>query len=208
MIRLRNITYGLLAVGAVTALYRKYADTSHSAPARFIDAAMLQSLAEIEAARLALERSANDNIQEFAHRMIEDHTAINHELEQLASSRGYHIASAESLAPKARDTLLNLRSVQSFDQAYAEHQITGHRKAIELYRRGTRLDDFDIGNFARTTQREMEHHLAIAEQLADALSAGMAPATAADATTTAEVDSGLSSGSPQQNRGDATNPHH
>lgn len=208
MIRLRNLTYGLLAVGAMTALYRKYADTSHSAPARFIDAAMLQSLAEIEAARLALERSANDKLQEFARQMIEDHTAINQELEQLASSRDYHIAGAHSLTSKARDTLLNLRSVQSFDQAYAEHQITGHRKAIELYRRGARLDDFDIGNFARTTQRQLEHHLAMAEQLADALSAGMAPATAADAAATAEVDSGLSSGSPQQNRGDATNPHH
>lgn len=208
MIRLRNLTYGLLAIGAMTALYRKYADTSHSAPARFIDAAMLQSLAEIEAARLALERSADDKLQEFARQMIEDHTAINQELEQLASSGDYHIAGADSLTPKARDTLLNLRSVQSFDQAYAEHQITGHRNAIELYRRGTRLDDFDIGNFARTTQRKMEHHLAMAEQLADALSAGVAPATAADAAATAEVDSGLSSGSPQQNRGDATNPHH
>ncbi|TKA91668.1 MULTISPECIES: DUF4142 domain-containing protein [Halopseudomonas] len=208
MIRLRNLTYGLLAVGAVTALYRKYADTSQSAPVRFIDAAMLQGLAEIEAARLALERTGNDKVKEFARQMIEDHTAINRELEQLGNSRGYPVAGTDSLAPKARDTLLNLRSVQSFDQAYAEHQITAHRKAIDLYRRGTRLDDFDISNFARATQSKMEHHLAMTEQLADELSAGMAPATAADAAATAEVDSGLSSGSPQQNRGDAANPHH
>ena len=208
MIRLRNLTYGLLAFGAAAALYRKYTDSQQSAPTLFIDAAMLQSLAEIEAAHLALERSANDKIQGFARQMIEDHTAINQELEQLASNGGYHITGADSLTPKARDALLNLRSVQSFDQAYAEHQITGHRKAIDLYQRGTRLDDFDIGNFARATQRKMEHHLAMAEQLADALSADLAPATAADAAATAEVDSGLSSGSPQQNRGDATNPHH
>jgi len=71
MIRLRNLTYGLLAVGAVTALYRKYADTSQTAPVRFIDAAMLQGLAEIEAARLALERTGNDKVKEFARQMID-----------------------------------------------------------------------------------------------------------------------------------------
>lgn len=211
MIRLRNLTYGLLAFGAAAALYRKYTETQHAAPARFIDEAMLQSLGEIEAARLALERTNNEQVRIFARQMIDDHTALNGELERLASNGGYRIAGAGSLTAKARETLANLKSSRSFDRAYAEHQITSHRQAIDLYRRGTRLDDFDIGNFSRTTLDKMQHHLVMAEQLAEAVNSGLAPATPADAAATAEVDAneaGLSSGSPQQNRGNATNPHH
>ncbi|SDS06099.1 Predicted outer membrane protein [Halopseudomonas litoralis] len=211
MSTLRNLTCGLLAVGAATVLYRKFSGGHHSVPVMFIDDAMLQSLGIIEAARLAQERTRNDKVKNFAQKMIEDHMAINRELQQLAASRGYQVAGEDALAPKARNTLLNLKAVQSFDLAYAEHQITAHRKAISLYRRGVRIDDFDVSNFVRKALREMEHHLAMAERLADTVNADLAPATAADAAATAEVsanESGLSSGSPQQNRGDATNPHH
>src|SRR5690606_27645792 len=176
MSTLRTLTCGLLAVGAATVLYRKFSGGHHSVPVMCIDDAMLQSLAIIEAARLAQQRTRNDKVKNFAQKMIEDHMAINRELQQLAASRGYQVAGEDALLPPARNTLQDLKAVQSFDLAYAEHQVTAHRKAISLYRRGVRIDDFDVSNFVRKALREMEHHLAMAERLADTVNAGLAPA--------------------------------
>jgi putative membrane protein len=59
-----------------------------SADQKFMMTAAMGGMAEVEMARLALEKSSSDAVKQYAQKMIDDHTAANNELMQVASTKG------------------------------------------------------------------------------------------------------------------------
>lgn len=165
MSKLRMLTMGVVTLGTALALYRKMAEEKTQAPAKFIDAIAEKGIAEIEAAKLALEKSSSTEVKAFAYEMIDDHTALNKDLRQLARNKGYEMPQEVDMVSKAKELLLGLREETDFDKAYAAHQIQAHEQAISVTRKATQLDDFDVSNFANKATRKLEHHLKMARDL-------------------------------------------
>lgn len=168
-------------------------------------------------------------VKSFAYKMIEEHLEINKELRQLAREKGHELDEETDLINLARSRLLSLREADAFDTAYADHQVAAHEQLVAIFQQGTQLDDFDVSNFARNTLTKLEHHLKMARSLTKNLqehpthrldSAAASPASttsqaapkpAPQTSSTPQVESAtaaVSSGTPQQNRGDAANPKH
>lgn len=87
---------------------------------------------EIEQARLALSKSSNRAVREFAQRMITDHTAANQQLEmvlQELNMRPVADPTSQQLMSSGRQTLesLGARSGEDFDRTYMETQVSIHR---------------------------------------------------------------------------------
>ena len=91
--------------------------------------------AEIDTSRLALARSQDQAIREYAQRMIDEHTRANEVLTQQASEQGFELPS-ERVDPfdQAIAAQLSQLSGAEFDQAYVGVQANAHLKAIALYR--------------------------------------------------------------------------
>lgn len=91
--------------------------------------------AEIQTSQMALERSQNQEIRQYAQRMISEHTLANEDLAEQANQLGITLP-AEPVDPlnQAIAARLSELSGTEFDQAYMGAQANAHLRAIALYR--------------------------------------------------------------------------
>lgn len=137
----------------------------------FIEEASAKGIAEVEAGKLALQKSSSVEVKTFAQKIIEDHTAANNELAALAKSKNLKIATDAELLNKAKAFALKQRDGESFDAAYANNQVSAHEKAIELFQKAAKSDDADIRAYAAKALPTLETHLHEAHELAASASA-------------------------------------
>jgi len=137
----------------------------------FVEDASAAGIAEIEAGKLALQKSSSSAVKVFAQKMIDDHTAANKELAAVAKSKKLEVSTDAELMNKAKAFALKQRDGESFDVAYANNQVAAHEKAIELFQKGAKSDDADIRAFAAGAIPKLETHLHEAHELAASTSA-------------------------------------
>lgn len=135
----------------------------------FVEDASAKNIAEIEAGKLALDKSTYPAVRAFAQKMINDHSANNTELRSLATRKKVELADDAELTSKAKAALLKQYDGESFDVAYANNQVTAHRNAIEFYKDAAKSKDADVRTFAVATLPKIQHHLKDAETLVSEL---------------------------------------
>lgn len=91
--------------------------------------------AEIRQAQLALSRSRNPMVRGYAQHIINDHTALNNALLQVASAQGIQPMAgrmAMRMQGNAQQTYNRLAALNgpAFDRAYMDAQIAMHRRVI------------------------------------------------------------------------------
>jgi putative membrane protein len=87
---------------------------------------------DVEAAKLALQKSKTKSVREFASEMVRDHEAVNEKA--LALVKKLHVtpeqnATSESLTKQAAATHAKLEKLhgKAFDQAYAANEVAYHK---------------------------------------------------------------------------------
>lgn len=98
----------------------------------FYEAFMQGGIAEIDAANLALQKSSNAMVKEFAAMMIKDHTSANERVKALAASQRTTLPSSASAADRAVQAKLTSLSPRIFDQFYIRSQIYAHEQLLDL----------------------------------------------------------------------------
>ena len=137
---------------------------------QFVQDASQAGATEIAASKLALQRSNNPRIKQFAQQMIADHTKLARNLDVIASEKGLG-------APPGADAALlgKLQTLQGadFDQAFVEQvAVGGHRKAVELFQKESQSGQNEqLKSAAAHALPVIKHHLAMAQQLAAATKA-------------------------------------
>lgn len=131
----------------------------------FVDEASAKGIAEIETSRIALQKSTSAEVRAFAQQMIDDHTKANEELMQIAKNKNLEVATESEMKNKVKSYILKQREGESFDEAYANNQVTAHKEAIELFKSGLNTGDEDINAYAKRTLPKLEQHLKVAEAL-------------------------------------------
>lgn len=131
----------------------------------FVEEASAKSLAEIETAKIALNKSTSSQVKEFARKMVDAHTAANRELAAIARDKNLETADDVELMNKAKALILRQREGESFDVAYANNQVSGHEQTVELFRKATRSKDREIKSYAEKMLPKLETHLQMARDL-------------------------------------------
>lgn len=131
----------------------------------FVDEVSAKGIAEVESAKLALEKSTATDVQAFAQKMITDHTSANMELAGIASRKNLEVSDEAELTTKAKKFVLEQRDGESFDEAYAKNQVKAHEDTIKLFQRAAVSDDAEIATFAKQTLPKLQHHLKLAKEL-------------------------------------------
>jgi putative membrane protein len=160
----RSILFLALS-GASTAALAADAEATPPAPSVFVKKAALDGMTEVEAGKVALSKSQDPAIREFAQRMVKDHGKANSELESLAANKG--LSAPKQLDPDHKEMLdaLKTKNGKDFDQAYAEHMNMDHSKAIALFESAAGSSDPDLAQFAKKTLPTLKEHKAMAQKL-------------------------------------------
>lgn len=120
---------------------------------------------EIAAANLAINKTTNNDVKNFASFMITEHTDNLDKTESLSSKLGIKItdnAVATTLKNKGVQELASLNKLQgkAFDKAYIGAMVTGHQEALNLV--NTLIEKASnplIKQLLEKTKLHVEHHL-------------------------------------------------
>lgn len=140
---------------------------------QFIIDAAYGGVAEVQLGQLALQRSTNPEVKQFAQQMIRDHTQANNELMRIAQQKG--VMPPTTPGPRYEAAMMRLREMSgaSFDRAYLnEGGVNGHLESEAVYRRQAALgQDPDLRAFAAKTLPIVQGHLQMGQAMTGGSSA-------------------------------------
>jgi putative membrane protein len=129
----------------------------------FMVKAGADGMAEVELGQLAQRKAADRRVRDFARRMVARHGKANDELRALARSKGVSLPSAPDQEQHAHAEKMRDLAGAAFDEAYMEHMVAEHEKAVELFTRISRdAKDPDVKAFATRTLPALREHLRLA----------------------------------------------
>lgn len=136
--------------------------------ADFVTETAAAGMFEVEAGKLASQQATTADVKNFAQKMVNDHTAANNELMQMASS--LNIAVPQSLPEDQRERLDKLREKQGldFDKEYMNMMDDDHRKSVNRFENAAEdAESADLKNWASQKLPTLREHHQTAEQIRD-----------------------------------------
>jgi len=126
----------------------------------FIIAAATGGMAEVSLGKLALEKSNNATIKEFANTMVKDHGKANEELKQLASAKQISLPLTLGGVELQNYDRLAAKKSNQFDVAYVEQMVKDHNNTIALFEQAEKtVLDNSIKQFIIKTLPVLHQHL-------------------------------------------------
>ncbi len=132
----------------------------------FIAQALQDSLVEVELCELALQKTSNEDIKMFAQRMIDEHSQIGRDIEQLARKKQFDLPKDASADDDAKMEELAGLSDQDFDRKFIEHNVRNHQKDIKIFQHYAQQEtDAEIKAFAEKGEKMLSQHLNMAKDI-------------------------------------------
>lgn len=132
----------------------------------FMTKAASAGMYEVQAGQLALQKSSDPAIKNFAQRMVDDHTKANSELTALAGKKNVTVPTALIKSDQSMLDKLEKKSGPEFDKAYRKQMVATHKKAVSLFDNESRNGkDADVKAWAAQTLPKLQEHGGMAEAL-------------------------------------------
>ena len=127
----------------------------------------MANMSEIEAGRMAQNKTQSDQVKNFAQQMIDDHTKALTEVQQLAQTKGVTLPTELDRQHRAKADKLKGLSGEQFDRSYmAQSGVAEHKKTHSMLRQAQdRAKDPDIKALAARLVPTVDQHLNSAQQL-------------------------------------------
>jgi putative membrane protein len=144
------------------------------------------NIAEINTAKLAEEKTKNDQVKTLAKKMMDDHTKALDELKQLAQLKGMTLPTEPDRQQKMVETRLTSLSGEKFDKQYVEQVAERAHKGEHklLLQAGAKAQDMELKNYATKTLAVIESHQQLVKDTTRSIESG----------SHGKSDSGASSG--------------
>lgn len=136
----------------------------------FMTTAASNGMFEVQASQLAMERSNNAQIDEYAQMMVNDHQKANDQLKQLAQQK--NVMLPDSLGENMMGHMQDLRDAQAneLDMTYLNKMEETHQSAVDLFESAANdIQDPEVQNFASTTLPTLQQHLDRVKQLKETM---------------------------------------
>lgn len=136
----------------------------------FITAAATSDMYEVTAGKIALQRARSPDVKAFAQKMVDAHTATTEKLKSILASNNIKVTPPAQVDNRRQGMLDDLRGAKAadFDHRYIAQQIAAHKEADILFRGYAKDgDNAAIKDFASKTDKDINMHLSMAQQLND-----------------------------------------
>ena len=155
--------------------------TQAAAPAfdtQFISQAAQSNNAEIQTSQLALQRATSSEVKQYAQQMIDEHTAANQQLAQIARQYGVTLPTTPPPTEAAAAQRLAELSGVAFDRAYLEAQVNAHQKTATMFQSALpQLTEAPVRSYASALLPRVTEHLEMASTMSNAYNARQDGAT-------------------------------
>jgi putative membrane protein len=132
----------------------------------FFEKVAKASMDEVQASRVAAERTTNPDVKRLAQMIVSDHQAGNDELASLAAAKGVALPAKDNDV----DNKWTKHKAESFDKDYLAKMVDTHQDVVKLFDREARDgNDVDAVTFARKQLPDEQRHLQQALDLKRAL---------------------------------------
>jgi putative membrane protein len=135
------------------------------ADADFLVEAAQANKAEIDAGRIAVAKTSNNDVKRFAQHMIEDHSTAYSDLKDLAYKKDFRVPSSPSQEQLKAALKLGEVSGADFDRQYMDLMVKDHEKAVSLFEKNSmQAKDADVRDWAGKILPTLQKHLKMAKE--------------------------------------------
>ncbi len=133
----------------------------------FLENAAQGSFAEVEASKLALEKSESQDVKDFAQKMIDDHQKMLDRITALAKAKGQELPDGPSIMQKTEITALKALSGGAFDAMYVNRiGVAAHESTVEMYEEANQeTEDPEVKALIGELLPTLREHLEMAQAL-------------------------------------------
>lgn len=130
------------------------------------------NIAEINAGKLAQQKSQNDEVKNFAQKMVADHTKALDDLKKIADAKGVILPTEPNREQKSMENKLSAMSGDKFDKQYVDQAgKRAHRDTHRLLQRmSSRASDTDLQSYAKNVMSIVVDHQQLAKDTSNSLS--------------------------------------
>jgi putative membrane protein len=133
----------------------------------FVRKAMQGGMAEVQLGQMTLQKTTNDQVKQFAQRMIDDHTKMNDQMKPVAQQLGVDVPAQVSKKDRALMSKLNALSGPAYDQAYIQDMVKDHKQDLNDFQmEASSGQDQTVKDAASQGSKVIAQHLQMAQQLA------------------------------------------
>lgn len=160
----QNKTSTAPADARISAMAKKMAAMT---PVQFADKVATSDRFEIETSQMALKKTKDEKLRDYANMMIEDHGKSTKQLTQIAGAK--KIKPTPKLDAEQQKMMTELKgaaAVAAFEQAYLKGQVAGHERTLAtLQAYSDRGTDAKMKGFAKQMIPIVQRHLEEARTL-------------------------------------------
>jgi putative membrane protein len=132
----------------------------------FVEKAALGGLLEVRLGQLAQQRASTQDVKSFGQRMIDDHSAVNKQLAELAQRKGMAVPQALDKEHREKVDKLSKKTGAEFDRDYMSFMVDDHEDDIKAFEKASKeAKDADVKSFAAATLPKLREHLTQAKQV-------------------------------------------
>lgn len=132
------------------------------------------NIIEINSAKLAEEKSKNEQVKILAKKMMDDHTKALDELKQLAQAKGITLPTEPDRQQKMMENRLTSLLGEKFDKQYVQHVSERVHKDQHklLLQAGSKAQDVDLKNYATKNLSVIESHQQLVKETSRSMESG------------------------------------
>ena len=141
----------------------------------FVRKALQGGMAEVQLGQLTLQKSSNDQVKQFAQRMIDDHTKLGDQMKPVAQQIGVPVPTQVSKKDKMTMTKLQALSGSAYDQAYIKDMVKDHKQDLNDFQaEASSGQDQTVKDAASQGSHVISEHLQMIQQIAKDQNVAMA----------------------------------
>ena len=133
----------------------------------FVSKALQGGMAEVQLGQLTLQKSSNDQVKQFAQRMIDDHTKLGEQMKPVAKQ--LDVSEPKSISKKDKSTIAKLEALSgpAYDQAYIKDMVKDHKQDLsEFQTEASSGQDQTVKDAASQGSKVIAQHLQMIQQIA------------------------------------------
>lgn len=136
----------------------------------FLEKAAVGGKAEVELGQLALEKAQNDQVKQFAQRMVTDHSQANSDLVSMGDKMSITLPTELDKEHQDIKNKLSKLNGAKFDKEYMKAMVDDHQKDVNDFQKqsGSAINS-DVKAFASKTLPTLQQHLDLAKSINDSL---------------------------------------
>ncbi len=142
----------------------------------FIMTAAQGNMLEIALGRVAMTKASNDEVKQFAERMVNDHSEANNALAAIAKMKGITLPKDMDEKHKKEYDSVEKTSSKNFDAVYMNAMVKDHQTTVAEFENKKRdVSDPDLKAFVERNLAILQKHLIMAQNLDAKLKSGKTP---------------------------------